>query len=285
MIKILVATDFSSTSRKGIRFAMQLASQIECELIFYHVVEIFKPSIWDMAYYNQYEANELYESQKILEQFIQTIYQKSKIQKKTYKCVCQVSTSFGNQIIEFANGINVDYLCVSTIGSGKLIQIFGTTASELIKNCAIPIFIIPKNYKRKPLNEICFASDLVNFKEELNQVKQLTNLLKAKLNVLHFDYSVQLKTKHNIINKLHSKYETNYIKFHFIAQNALYPLHENIQKYIFKSKPSLLVTFTKQNRNWFHSAFIASKTADMAYNSTIPMLVFKKKLRKTSKKM
>jgi hypothetical protein len=73
-----------------------------------------------------------------------------------------------------------------------------------------------------------------------------------------------------------TRFETNDIKFHFNELDASYPLNDHIQKYVLKTKPSLLVSFTKQNRNWFDRLFLASKTADMAYDTKTPMLVFRK---------
>jgi nucleotide-binding universal stress UspA family protein len=279
MNKILVTTDFSPNSRKGIHFAMQLAAQTNCELIFYNVVEIFRPSIWDNVYYAQYETDELNRSNKILEQFIHAIYQKSNIKKTPYKCVCQVGIIASNQIIEYAKEINANYICVSTIGTGKLIQLFGTTASELVNFCPIPIFIVPRNYRSKPITNVCFASDLVNIDEELNRVKQFTTSLKAKINILHFDYLVRLKDRKSKLNKLMTTYETDDVQFHFNELDALYPLNDHIQRYVLKTKPSLLISFTKQNRNWFNRLFLASKTADMAYDTKTPMLVFRKRAK------
>jgi nucleotide-binding universal stress UspA family protein len=276
MKKILVTTDFSTNSRKGIHFAMQLATQTNCELIFYNVVEIFRPTIWDLGYYGQYEASELKRSQKILENFIHTIYQKSTIQKTPYKCVCQVGISASNQIIDYAKEINANYICVSTIGSGKLIQMFGTTASKLINFCPVPIFIIPKNYKSKPITDICFVSDLVHLEKELNTINQFSASLKAKINVVHFDYLVRLSAKKSKLNKLRSQFENDNVKFHFNELDAIYTLNDHIQKYLLKTKPSILVSFTKQNRNWFDRLFLASKTADMAFDTKTPMLVFRK---------
>jgi hypothetical protein len=231
------------------------------------------------VYYAQYETDELKRSQKTLEQFIHTIYQKSNIQKTPYKCVCQVGISASNQIIEYAKEINANYICVSTIGAGKLIQLFGTTASELVNFCPIPVFIVPRNYRSKSITNVCFASDLVNIEEELKRVKQFTTSLKAKINILHFDYLVRLKDKKIKLNKLITLYETVDVKFHFNELDALYPLNDHIQQYVLKTKPSLLVSFTKQNRNWFNRLFLASKTADMAYDTKTPMLVFRKRTK------
>ena len=67
MKKIVVTTDFSENSKKGILFAIQLASQTDCELIFYNVVSIYMPTIWDNVYYNEFQTGELERSQSFLD--------------------------------------------------------------------------------------------------------------------------------------------------------------------------------------------------------------------------
>ena len=46
MKRILVTTDFSTNSKAGVRFAIQLASQTKCELTFYNVHETLKSNAW-----------------------------------------------------------------------------------------------------------------------------------------------------------------------------------------------------------------------------------------------
>ena len=113
MKKVVVTTDFSSNSKKGILFAIQLAKQTNCELIFYNVVQIYQPTIWDITYFNVYEVDELQNSQNVLENFIGLIYEENKIKKSNYKCICEIGVSASNEIIEFANKIKADYICVS----------------------------------------------------------------------------------------------------------------------------------------------------------------------------
>jgi nucleotide-binding universal stress UspA family protein len=43
---LLVTTDFSSNSKAGIRFAIQLAKQTGCHLVFYHVIDRLTPTMW-----------------------------------------------------------------------------------------------------------------------------------------------------------------------------------------------------------------------------------------------
>jgi len=93
---------------------------------------------------------------------------------------------------------------------------------------------------------------------------------------LHFDYLSRLKENKIKFDKLTKKYETADIKFDFNKLDALYTLNEHIQRYVLKTKPSLLISFTKQNRNWFDRLLLASNTSDMVYDTITPMLVFRK---------
>ena len=50
-----------------------------------------------------------------------------------------------------------------------------------------------------------------------------------------------------------------------------------MRKEIKKEKPSMVILFTKQNRNWYDRLFLSSESADMAFNAQVPLLVFRKK--------
>jgi 23S rRNA G2445 N2-methylase RlmL len=167
-------------------------------------------------------------------------------------------------------------LCVSSVGQGKLIQLIGSTASELITFCPVPIFIIPGNYRSKQIKKVCYASDLENFDEEIKKVLTFSNSIKSVTNIVHFDYLVLLQEKKASWEKLISNYQSEKVQFHLEELDSLYSLNHHIQKYIIDSKQSLLVTFTKQNRNWFDRMFLASKTSDMIFDAKTPLLVFRK---------
>lgn len=279
MNKIVVATDFSANSKKGILFAIQLATQTNCELIFYNVVTIFRPSIWDNVYYGQFEMDELERSQKFIEKFILDILHQNKISKINYKCVCEVGMVASNQIIEYAKTSNAKYICVSTIGEGKLNQLFGTTASELIAFSPTPVLIVPKKYRTKPINSLFFASDFKNFEEEFKKIEKFTNPLEAKLNVYYYDYNSFFELNKNKFSKLIKNHEAKKIKFNFRPLDSGLPLLQHLESDISKAKPSIVVLFTRQNRNWFSRLFLSSLSVELAFDTKTPMLVFRKHIK------
>ena len=67
MDKILVTTDFSSNSKAGLRFAIQLASQHKYELTFFHSYYIMKPTSWNDETSAAYEKSE---AEKMLAQLM-----------------------------------------------------------------------------------------------------------------------------------------------------------------------------------------------------------------------
>jgi nucleotide-binding universal stress UspA family protein len=279
MNKILVATNLSANSKKAILFAMQLAEQTKCELIFYNVIQIYMPTIWDNVYYSEFETNQLSIGQDNLEEFIKTIYKVNDVHSNNYKCVCEVGLSAGNKIIDYAKNCNASYICVSTIGEGKLVQLFGTTASELIGFSPIPVIIVPKNYRIKPIKKLFFASDFKNADEEFQKITVFTKPINAKLEVYHYDYKSFLNANKNKFDKISKKHQSESVTFYSRKLDSGTPLLDHLEKDIAKAKPSLVVLFTKQNRNWFDKLFLSSLSAELAFDTKTPMLVFKKHIK------
>ncbi len=279
MKKIVVATDFSENSKKGILFSMQLAKQMDCELIFYNVIQIYQPTIWDQTYYNVYQDDELQRCQEIMDNFIARMIEDNNIDVFNFKCVCEIGITASDEIISFAIKSRADYIAVSTVGSGKWTQIFGTTASELIAFSTIPVLIIPKNYTVRPITDLFFASDFVNLDDEIHEISFFSNAINANLDIFHFDYQSVIDSNENKFDKFNSKYKSDKLDFHLRNLDSGDPLIKQLEIEITKSEPSLVVVFTKQNRNWFDRLVLSSLSEDLAFDTKTPMLVFKKNLK------
>ncbi|SFA92562.1 Nucleotide-binding universal stress protein, UspA family [Flavobacterium swingsii] len=281
MQRILVTTDFSANSKKAIRFAIQLASQTNIELLFYNVVVgVSIPSAFSNLHYTPFDALEVKKHQKKLEKFIETIYKDSNLTPINYKCVCELGNGIGNKIISYAKESKADFICVSARGAGVLNKLFGTTSSHLITDSPIPVFVIPNNYRIQPIKTICYASDIENIDMEIREVIALATSVKAKVKVLHYDYAVHLKGDKEKLNALALKYETDDINFHYRKTNPISPLNDQLREGILVMKPSLVVLFTKQNRSWFDRLFEPTTSTDMSFNAKTPLLVFRKKTNK-----
>lgn len=282
MKKILVTTDFSANSKKAIRFAMQLASQNNYKLVFYNVAYVTNiPNAWQTIYPDNVSHNEFKINQEKLENLIAKIHRETKLAAISYECYCEAVEgpflNVGDHILDYAVKIKANYICVSTTGSGTMSKLFGSTASALILNSIIPVFIIPKNYIQKEFSSICYASDIENIDSEIKKVVELAESVKSKVTVLHYDYDTYLKLDKEKLNNAAKKYESEKILFDYKKLNPKYTLNYHIRKDVLLLKPSLVVLFTKQNRNWFDRLFETHHSSNMSFNTKVPLLIFRKK--------
>lgn len=274
--KILVPTDFSVDSKAGIRFAIQLASQNKSFLIFYHCTELLKPTRWSDEKYESYVNKELESARNKLFKFVSEIYKKTGITKRKFECIVQQGSYVHRSVINYAIEIKASFICMSTRGAGRFKKVIGTNASEILTTSPIPVFVIPKTYRRAPITNILYSSDLDNLRAELKQVKNFTRLLKAKISVYHYDYLLEVgETKKKLV-KVVKRFKIPGVKFNFQKLNLEQPLAQHLMKDARKSKASLVVLFTNQNRGWFDKLFLSSKSAEVSFDSKVPLLVFHK---------
>lgn len=280
MKKIIVSIDFSANSRKTIRFALQLASQTNTEVIFYHVLSKIVPTsdvTWDYSYYAQFQDEELQRKQNQLVKLIKEVYNDKLTAGVKYSCVCELGNDIGDRIIYYAKKHKADFICAGARGTNIIAKLFGSVATKLITSSPIPVFIIPKNYRLKPLTDLCYASDMENPETEIKKVLELASSLRASVKVLHFDYENGLIEHQDKLSAIAQKYETKNIQFKYKKLNALYPLHDHLKKAIALFKPSLVVLFTKQNRKWLDRLILYSETAALSFTAKVPLLVYRKK--------
>jgi nucleotide-binding universal stress UspA family protein len=282
MKKILVPIDFSSNSKKALRFAIQLASQTNTEIIFFHLVNVITPTsdtIWDYAYYAQFQDEELQRKQNQLVKLIKVVYNDKLPSGVKYSCVCQLGNDIGDQIIAYAKKNKIDFICTGARGTGIVTKLFGTVATYLIVNSPIPVFVIPKNYRLKPLSDILYASDMKNPETEIKKVLELAASIRSTVKVLHFDYKIGLKLNQEKLNQIAQKYESKDIKFLYKKLDTINPLNDHLRKVIGLFKPSLVVLFTKQNRKWYDRLLLSSQSAELSFTAKVPLLVFRKTIK------
>jgi nucleotide-binding universal stress UspA family protein len=277
MKKILVTTDFSNNSKAGIRFAMQLAVQGNYELIFYNVVEILKPATWLEVAFKEFADNEVERFTQGLQKFIHQIHWKTNLPEIKYSCIAEVGLDVDKLIIAFAKKIKVDYICMSTHGAGKVAKLFGTNSSEIITTSPVPVIVVPRSYRLKTIKSIVYSSDMENLEREMKHILAFNQSIQnVQLDVFHYEFLPSLEANKNHLNRISSKFKNENIKFHFKKLEVDNSLSNQLHQDISVAQTSILVLFTKQNRNWFERLFLVSNSADISFNTKVPMLVFRK---------
>jgi nucleotide-binding universal stress UspA family protein len=276
MDKILVTTDFSSNSKAALRFAIQLASQHKFELTFFHSYYIANLTSLSNSAFADYERKEADKIQKKLNQFVESVYRDMDVVSKNKRGVIKSAVLADSNIREYAQENKFSFICISSRGSGKLKKIFGTSTSNLIAHSTVPVIAVPHNYRRSEIKSVIYASDLVNLENELEKVIEFTKPLKAKVEILHYNYPTDITTNKNTIDELVKKNSKHNIKLHIENINLAESLISNIEAVINRSKPSMLIMFTQQNRSFFEKIFLSSNSANYSFNAKVPLLVFNK---------
>lgn len=276
-MKILVTTDLSSNSRSGLRFAIQLASQCKAELTFFHSYFIMRPTAWDDNKYEMFVKKEAIKIQQKLDHFVNEVYKQMKVVPGKIKCVISSSVFPDSDIREYAEKNKFSYICIATRGAGRLKKLFGTNTSNLINFSPVPVIAVPSEYRVRRITGILYASDLINLENELKKVVAFAKPLKSKVELLHFVYPSEIvNTKGDLLKMAVKKFSKHDVKLHLENINLAKSLIVNIENAIKKSKPSMLIMFTQQNRSFFEKIFSSSKSSEYSFNAKVPLLVFNK---------
>ena len=277
MKKVLVPTDFSSNSKAGIRFALQWASQENIELVFIHVLHILRASRWTDSYFLKYAEQEELICDEKFEKHITDMFKNFSGKLPKYSKVIIKGIAPDLSILEYCRKHkNIDYVCLSTRGAGKVERIFGTNTGTLITKSDIPVIAIPKNYRVSKIQKIMYTSDFKNYDEELGQVVNFAKPLKATVDVLHFIWPNEADIN---VKKLEAEAKTKHeykVNILFESYKAISGTLTNIKKQVSLKKPSVLVMFTERNRTFFQKVFKPSKTEQLSFDLKVPLLIFNK---------
>jgi len=276
MKKILVTTDFSSNSKAAMRFAIQMASQHECELTFFHSYYIMKPTSWGEKTFTSYQSHEARKIEIKLEKFVAGVYKGMGAVPGKINHVITSSFVTDANIMKYAKDKSFDFICISRRGGGKMKKIFGTNTSNLILQSEVPVIAVPNTYRHSKIKSVLYATDLTDLEKEMKRVVDFASPLGADIELLHMNYPSDVIFNSKVIENIIRKYPKSHIKYSLENINLLYNLVVNLQAVIKKHKPSVLVMFTDQKQGFFQKLFLSSSTAEYSLNSSVPLLVYPK---------
>ena len=276
MKKILATTDFSDNSKAGLYFAIQLASQNNFEITFFHTYHVIIPSSWNAVRMEGYEKDEAVIIQERLNTFIRNIYKDLNITDANYKCIIQSSVFIDTTIREYAEENNIGFICISTKGAGNFERLLGTNTANLINNSAVPVIAVPHQYITTTITKILYVSDLINYEKEIAKVIEFAAPLKASVELLHLTTALDKKVDLDVIEKAIKSIRTYNVDFKTTPRNPNNSLVSDIEVAVKEVAPSVMVMFTEQNRGWFEKIFLSSKSAEYSFNAKVPLLVFHK---------
>lgn len=276
MKKILVTTDFSQKSKAGLRFAIQLASQNNHALTFFHSYHVMRPTAWSDKVFESFENSESAKIKRKLCRFIDSVYKSMGVTPINIECVIKNSFVTDSNIMQYAAQNEFNFVCISRRGNSKHQKIFGTNTSNLIDKSEVPIIAVPHTYRRNQITKVLYASDLSDVEKEVKKVIDFAKPLKAEIELLHFKVPSDITGDPKLIQKAIGKFSDHNIKLHFEKLDFAQTLITNLEKAIKKSRPSVVIMFTEQNRSFFKKLFLSSNSAEYSFQAKVPVLIFPK---------
>lgn len=276
MKKILVTTDYSSNSKKGLRFAFQLASQKDFELVFFHCFQALIPTTIHQDRIEDALQKQVKDQLHKLERFVASVLKPMGIKVGKYRCVVVEDLSPERAILDYIEQKGIDFICISTRGAGNIMKIIGTNTSKIIEKSPVPVLVVPHTYRLSPLKKLLYASDLENFEVEMPVVSTFAKSLDAKVDMVHLYYNEEIKLDApTLIDMWRKKYRT-------LDKVILKPFDldlnfaRQMEKVVKKTKPGLAVFFTHANLTWFAKLFSPNRSEGFSFVTKVPMLVFRK---------
>ncbi|HET7116032.1 MAG TPA: universal stress protein, partial [Hanamia sp.] len=280
MKRILVPIDFSPTSKKAFRYAVDIAFKSSGTIILCHFFRTLKSSkarATDNAreYNQQLEANSL----KRLQRF------KKKVLTDTKKEVT-VSTLIGRMpvvknILKLAESNHIDLIVMGTQGATGLKKItVGSIAAKVMEKSEIAVLLVPEKFVWNKPEKILFTTTICKSDNKVFPVLlTLARLYGAQITVINlhdphqpdgfkekkefemYAYSVQRTFDH--VNIQFRQLDT------FSVEKTMENLHEEI--------PYDLLVMARRKLDFFTRFLQKSFTKKMAYVTTLPLLIVPEK--------
>ena len=186
MRRILVPVDFSATSKKAFRFAVDIASQTDGVILLYHLYTPERKTAFG-------SRETVDENNKIAEKNI--LKRLTRLRKKVLEetgANIVISTLVGrtpivNNILGFVEHNHVDMIVMGTQGATGLKKtIIGSVAAKIIAEAEVPVILIPEKYEMKKIEHVVFTTDIKKTdKRALPIVFDFAGLHDAKVTVVN----------------------------------------------------------------------------------------------------
>ncbi|APY00497.1 universal stress protein [Lacinutrix venerupis] len=275
MIKIIIPTDFSETSKNAIYYALELMKYEKCDFTIVHAyaTEVYNNTEeLSRDYFEKYRDKIKQEADSKLQKIITQMLEKSPNPRHNYK-----SISIFNSIVESVNDLikkeEADLVVIGTKGkTNNVNNAFGSNTINLIKYVNCPILSVPLSYKDMHPKHILFPTDY-NIPFNKRAFKLVSNIAKNYVCKIHFLYVSTLKkmSYRQEDNKAFLSYcfKDNFIDFFQLPEIDVV---KTIEKTIETKNIDLLVMINHR-QSYLENMLKNSKIENLELNIKIPFLV------------
>jgi len=270
MKKILVLTDFSETSNKARDYAVQLAQELNAEVI---LLNIYHIPYTGARSGNFVMVDELSKTAE-LQLNSQLEYLKTNYSNIKFKSLC-VPGLVTDSVRSICVQENIDLVVMGTTGeTGFINKVFGSNFSSLIGSIKTPIIGVPAHATINFPKNIIVANDLMMSGEEelflpLKEIAAKTNSSINFLFVVDDEHKINHKIQRLKAANFDSRFDLKYHPFHFRNNENI---EDGILDYINSNEVDLLTVISHQRTFWerlFHKSVAQSISAHVK----LPILI------------
>ncbi len=283
MRTILVPTDFSKCSLQAVKYAILFAQKTQRQILFFNSTFLLIPTRSSSTAYLQAVKSNKENKMKALIKFIDEAYYSLKIKRDDdrTKFLVKFGNSAVENIMETIDEQFIDLIIMGTHGAtGFRKVLFGSNTAKIIEQAYCPVLAVPSKFKFTSINKIAYAtSDMDKLKKELKAVVSIAQKLDASIDIVHIigREKPKFKPEDFDVNKfvtILSKQLNFYNLGFYIIDGKGRSIPDEINTFATHQKTDMLVMFT-QKRGFFEKLFNHSKTTELAYNLTVPLLAIK----------
>jgi nucleotide-binding universal stress UspA family protein len=283
MNNILLLTDFSEASYHAGRYAALLTQQLRSErLIIYHSYEVNMPvqvseiPVAPGTYPPEVAMEDGLDQRRRSLQQLRSLYEKLRgvANEKTIMEYRAEEATLVSSINDIAKEVRADLIVMAITVAGKLEQaLIGNEAIRVADQSKYPVLIVPPEARLGPVNSIVFACDLKKSKEKtpVRRLKKLLDDFRAQLLVVHVDHHE---------NALPSEtFQQAAVLDHWL--DVYHPAYHSVDNTdpatgimeFAKTRNASLIIAIHKSRGFFEGLFHRSATHQLAYHTSIPLLV------------
>lgn len=267
MRKILVPTDFSDVAENALKYAIEIATKFDGELLLYHLYSMNKKLDydWDFAEDEQPYVKDLEHKMSALKRKHEDVLTRKELSVQTKVEEHHIFTLFDT----LAEKHEIDLIIMGSKGASGLEKVvFGSVAAEALDLATVPVIVVPPNISYHDLDQIVWATDLMDVSASaISPLQKLAERCSAHLTILNINSGKSnIESSQQIISHL-KNVETSYHEA---------PLSESINQSInqfIKSNKCDLLCMIRREKGFFESLFHRSITKEQVYNTQTPLLV------------
>ncbi len=275
MKNILIPTDFSDNAWNAISYAMKFFKNETCRFYFLHT---YIPAFYRMDYAMGGPAFSAIPDMEVdvavagLEETLEKVKKQFPNPKHTYETVSAFN-SLTDEINELSEKKNINMVVMGTQGATGIKQLFlGTSTVLVIRKAKVPVLVIPKNCKFKPVKKILFPSDYMTSykKNEVYPIIEAAKIHGAEITVLHIKEKQKLPNAQIANKELLLKHLRNTSNTEVEVIGKTMP--DAILEYIGEHQIELLAMMNRSH-SFFERILIKQNIDQIGFHIHIPFLV------------